>query len=90
MRAPLGQEHEVFLDMESAFRRRCWIWDDEREEPVELDVEDATRAELLEALENTRREIYELHMEFDRELSRLKRRVEVLEGTEPADSAGRG
>lgn len=87
---PRGRDtDEEVLEMDSAFKRRCWIWDDEREEPVELNTEEATREQLLEALENTRREAYELHMDLSRELGDLQRRVEVLEGAEPVDPAAR-
>lgn len=65
--------------MDSAFKRPAWVWDDESEEPVPIDPDDASREELAEALENTRREMYELERELSRKLNRLQREVERLE-----------
>lgn len=64
--------------MDSAFKRAAWIWDDETEQPVEIDPDEATREELAEALEHTRREVYELELELTRRIQRLKRDVERL------------
>lgn len=61
---------------ESPFRRRAWVWDDVEEEPVILDADSATHEEILEALENTRRELYEAHLEIKEELRRLRREAE--------------
>lgn len=66
--------------MESAFERRAWIWDDSREEPVEIDPTEASREELVEALENTRREVYELEMELTNRIDRLQMEIERLQG----------
>lgn len=64
--------------MDSAFKRAAWIWDDETEQPVEIDPDEATREELAEALEHTRREVYELELELTRRIQRLKREIERL------------
>lgn len=66
--------------MESTFERRAWIWDDSSEEPVEIDPKEASREELVEALENTRREVYELEMELTNRIERLQREIERLQG----------
>lgn len=64
--------------MDSAFKRAAWIWNDQTEQPVEIDPDEATRAELAEALEHTRREIYELEQELTRKIQRLEREIERL------------
>lgn len=65
--------------MDSAFERSAWVWNDETEEPVEIDLEDASREELAEALEFMRREIYELELKLTEKLERLEREIERLE-----------
>lgn len=47
-------------------------------QPVEIDPDEATRAELAEALEHTRREVYELEQELTTRIQRLKREIERL------------
>lgn len=64
--------------MDSAFKRPAWVWNDETEEPVAIDPDEASREQLAEALENTRREIYELEQELSNELDRLQREIERL------------
>lgn len=64
--------------MDSAFERAAWIWDDEGEQPVEIDPNEATREEIAEALEHTRREIYELEEELTAEIERLRHEIERI------------
>lgn len=72
--------------MDSAFERAAWIWDDENERPVEIDPDHATREELAEALENTRREVYELELELSNQIQRLRRELERLKGRSTSHS----
>lgn len=65
--------------MDSAFKRPAWVWDEQAEQAVPIDPDEATREELAEALENTRRELYELEQELTDRLDRLEYEIERLD-----------